>query len=90
MVTVYDSHCRWFFVFVQDESDGVASRDDNVFSQTSCKQSLYVYECVELSLSSNSEQEKSFEEADKFSTESFENKDESYAVKLFRGYLNEF
>ena len=78
-----------FFIYFQDENDGVVSRDDSVFSQTSCKQSLYVFECIELTLSANSEEEKSSEEVDKFPTETFANKDETYAVKLFKGYLKE-
>jgi hypothetical protein len=63
----------------------VSSHTDSVFSQSASTQSLYVYECIELALSANSEQEKSFEDTDKFATETFENKDESYTVKLFTG-----
>ena len=61
------------------------SANDSVFSQSSSTHSLHVYECIELDLSANSEQEKSMENAEKFSTETFERKDETYAVKLFKG-----
>ena len=79
-----------YFIFVslvrfQDESDGVGSPTDSVFSQSSSTHSLYVYECIELALSANAEQEKSIEDTEKFSTETFENKDETYPVKLFKG-----
>jgi hypothetical protein len=67
------------------ESDGVESANDSVFSQSSSTHSLYVYECIDLDLSANSEQEKSMENAEKFSTETFERKDETYSVKLFKG-----
>ena len=65
----------------------MSGHNDSLYSQSSSSQSLYVYECIELSLSANSEQEKSFEATDKFSTASFENKDETYTVKLFKGIL---
>ena len=61
------------------------SANDSVFSQSSSTHSLYVYECIDLDLSANSEQEKSMENAEKFSTETFERKDETYSVKLFKG-----
>ncbi|XP_028396827.1 nuclear pore complex protein Nup88-like [Dendronephthya gigantea] len=81
---VLDSEEEDVFSRPFDVSDGVSSRDESVFSQSSTKQSLYVYECMELALSANSEKEKSFEDAEKFEREAVDNKDESYTVKLFK------
>ncbi|XP_046841184.1 nucleoporin 88-like [Xenia sp. Carnegie-2017] len=70
-----------------DEIEGVRSFDgDSVYSQPSTKTSLYVYECIDLSLSTSSEREKSFVDLKASSTDTLESRNDSYSVQLFKDY----
>ena len=78
--------------FYFQEGDVNISKDERHIQCLSPKLSLYVYECIELSLTPNPDLETNFDQMTKNDTSAdiHNKKEEYFAVKLFHGNISRF